>query len=71
MSVNPKFSFWFGVWTSILLLIASGSVKLTNVFPDQWIPYVTGWSMFLGAMNSVVLTALHGLSSDIAGPLSK
>lgn len=67
--ISPKVSFWFGVWTSVLLLVASGTVGLTNVFPHDWVPYVQGWASFLGAVNSVVLTALHGYSGATSGPL--
>lgn len=67
--VSNKFSFYFGLWTTILLLIASGSVHLDNVFPANWIPIVTAWSSFLGAINSAILTALNGYASNTAGPL--
>lgn len=67
--VSNKVSFYFGLWTTILLLVASGSVNLTNVVPADWIPYVQAWSSFLGAINSAILTALNGYASNAAGPL--
>lgn len=55
--INPRYSFWFGVWTTILLLVASGTVSLTNVFPDAWVPMIKAWA------------ALHGYSGAQPGPM--
>jgi len=69
--VNPKFSFWFGVWTTVLIGVAGGTVHLTNMLPTDWIPYVVAWSSFFAFVNSAVLTALHGYSGEAPGPLTK
>jgi hypothetical protein len=69
MQIDPKFTFWFGALTSILLTIGGGTLKLANVVPDAWIPTLTAWCMFLGTINSYVLTALTGYSSSAKGPL--
>ena len=70
MKVNPNISFWLGVITTIMIGISSGAVKLTNVVPTDWIPYVLGWTSLFAFVNSAVLTALHGVSSSQSGPIS-
>ena len=70
MGVNPAFSFWFGVFTSVLLVIGGSTISFTNLVPPDWIPIIKGWAMALGTVNSVILTALHGVSSSSPGPLS-
>ena len=71
MTVSPTISFWLGVGISIAIAISAGTLQLTNAIPDAWIPLVTGWSRVFAFSGSVVLTALHGISSDKAGPLTK
>lgn len=70
MKIDPKYSFIFGVFTSILLLVGGTSFGLTNMVPDMWIPTVKAWAMNLGAINSVILTAMNGYSSTGPGPLA-
>lgn len=67
--ISPKFSFWFGVWTSIIGLVGAGTVQLVGL-PDQWIPIVKTWALNFTAINSVILTALYGFSGNQAGPLT-
>ena len=69
--VSPTFSFWLGVAITIAIGIGGGSVSLTHVVPDQWIPTVQGWTNFIAFIGSAVLTALHGSSSNQSGPLVK
>lgn len=69
--VSARYAFWFGVWTNILLAIGSGTVVLTNVIPDGYIPRVTATALALALINSIALTALHGYSGDQSGPLVK
>ena len=69
--IDPRISFWFGVWTSILMLIGGGTVNLAHVIPDAWIPTINAWCVLLGAINSAVLTAMHGYSAPKSGPLTK
>lgn len=68
--ISPKFSFWFGVWTSLIGLVAAGTVQLAGL-PAEWVPLVKTWSLNFVAINNVILTALHGYSSSQAGPLNK
>ena len=71
MMIDPRVSFWLGVWTTILLMIGGGTVNLTHVVPDVWIPTINAWCVLLGTINSAVLTALHGYASPNSGPLTK
>jgi predicted benzoate:H+ symporter BenE len=68
--INPTFSFWLGVVTTIMIGIGGGTVHLTHMVPDAWIPSITAWAMFGAFVNSAVLTALHGMSSNQSGPLT-
>lgn len=69
MSIDPRFAFYFGVWTSVLLLVASGTINFTGALPELWVPIVTKWCGILGAINSTILTAASGYSSSKPGPM--
>jgi hypothetical protein len=68
--IDPRVSFWFGVFTSVLLLIASGTISLEGALPEAWVPVITKWCAILGAINSTILTAASGYSSNKSGPLA-
>jgi hypothetical protein len=68
MTVSPRLATIFGIWTSILLAIGSGMIKLTDTFPVEWQPKLVGWALFFGTINSMILTAFSGLSSPQSGP---
>lgn len=70
MQIDPKYSFWFGVFTSILLGLATGAVNLPSSIPHDIATQITGWCAFFGWINSVILTALNGYSSSKSGPLT-
>ncbi len=67
--VDPKFIFWFGVWTNVLTLIAGYGVGHAPEFVAQFAPAVQWFAALFAQVNSVVLTALVGVSSTKAGPL--
>ena len=67
MQIDPKYTFWFGVWTSILVGIAGGAVKFTNMIPDAYALRVVAWAAFFAFVNNIVLTGLSGLSSSKTG----
>jgi hypothetical protein len=69
MTIDPRIAFWFGVWTSVLLLVASGTINFTGALPDVYVPIITKWCAILGAINSTILTAATGYSGNKAGPL--
>ena len=69
VKVNPTFTFWFGVITTIMQGIASGTVHLSGLVPDYSIPYITGWLGLFVFINMTILTALHGFSTK-QGPLA-
>ena len=70
MTIDPKISFWFGVWTSILLLVASGTINFDGALPAAYVPLITRWCSILGTINSAILTAASGYSSSKPGPLT-
>src|SRR3954471_12100669 len=70
VSIDPKISFWFGVWTSIMLLVASGVINFDGALPAAYVPLITKWCSILGTINSAILTAASGYSSSKPGPLS-
>jgi hypothetical protein len=69
MQIDPKITFWLGVYTSILLGIATGAVHLPTNLPVILVQDITSWAAFLGWINTVILTAMSGYSSHNAGPL--
>jgi hypothetical protein len=69
--IDPKFTFWFGVWTNVLMLIAGYGVEHAPPLVAQFAPDVQWLAGFFSKVNGVVLTALIGLSSDKLGPLVK
>lgn len=69
MSIDPRIVFWFGVWTSILLGLATGSVHLPNTFSKDVADGILSWAAFMGWVNTMILTAATGYSSNRAGPM--
>lgn len=70
MSVDPKFTFWFGVWTNVLALLAGYSLQHA---PAAIAAYASDAQWYAGVIvqsNSLILTALAGVSSPKAGPLA-
>jgi hypothetical protein len=70
MTIDPRISFYFGIWTSILLLVASGTISFDGALPAAYVPLITKWCAILGAVNSTILTAASGYSSTKPGPLA-
>ncbi|SDD95906.1 hypothetical protein SAMN05216337_1017158 [Bradyrhizobium brasilense] len=69
MSVDPKFTFWFGVWTNVLALLAGYSLQHAPEAIAQFAPDAQWCAGVLVQVNSVILTALAGISSSKPGPL--
>ena len=68
--IDPRIVYYFGVWTSILLGIASaGTSFFDGALPAAYIPVIVKWCGILGFVNSVILTGGTGFSSSKAGPL--
>jgi len=71
MKIPPKAAFIFGLWTTLLLLVGGGTITLPLGIPHDWLDYIKSWCVFLGAINSTVLTAAAGWSGPGSGPLAK
>ena len=67
--VDPKFTFWFGVWTQVLLLVTGIGIEHAPAVVVQYAPDVQWVCGVLYKINNAVLTALVGISSTKAGPL--
>lgn len=68
MQVDPKFTFWFGVWTNVLLFSAAYGLDHAPALVLAYAPSVQ-WALgFFGKLNGVILTALVGISSAKVGP---
>lgn len=70
MKIDPVYTFWISLITTIAQGIASGTVHLTGLVPTEWIPYVTGWLGLIVFANMSFLTAMNGFSSAKQGPLA-
>lgn len=69
--IDPKYTFWLGVFVTIFTGIGGGTVHLTNMIPEGWIPTVTAWNNFLGFVGTAIMTTMSGMSSRAPGPLVK
>lgn len=69
--IDPKWVFYLGIAVTIEQGIGQGSVKLANVVPDTWAPFIIGWCTMLAFIGNIVMTALAGYSSKAAGPMIK
>lgn len=58
-----RFLFVFGVWTSILSLVAVGTVNFVGLVPADWVPMITKWALNLVVVNTTIQTALQGYPS--------
>jgi hypothetical protein len=55
---RDEFWYWFGVWTSVLLMIAAvGTSFFEGALPAAYLPMIIKWCAIFGAVNSTVLTA--------------
>lgn len=70
MQVDPKFTFWFGVWTNLLLFVAAYGIDHAPALIQQFAPSVQWFCGMIGQANGIVLTAMVGLSSRAPGPLA-
>ncbi len=69
MSIDPKYVTWFGVWTSILLMIAAaGPNFFDGALPATLIPVIVKWCAIFGAINNCIMTGGVGFSSNRPGP---
>lgn len=68
LAVDPKFTFWFGVWTNLILFTAGYGVEHAPAAVQIYAPAVQWVCGYLGQANGIVLTALAGLSSSKTGP---
>ena len=65
--IDPKFMFWFGVWTNVLMLIAGYSVDHAPAIVAQYAPAVQWLCGVSYKINGVILTAMAALSSSKTG----
>src|SRR5580693_6780950 len=77
VQVSPRFTFWFGVWTSLIVFVGSSpdqlqwvAVFLPAASGAKLIAGFAGACTFFGKINGIILTALVGLSSAGTGPLT-
>lgn len=68
--IDPRFAFIFGIVTTILQGVTSGTVHLSGLIPESAIPYATSWIGFIVFVNMTIMTAFAGLSSAKSGPLA-
>ena len=68
--IDPKVAFWFGIIVSIAVGVGGGTVSLTHIVPDAYIPTIQAVNNLVAFTGTVVLTALHGVSSNKPGPLT-
>jgi hypothetical protein len=52
-------NFWIALAVTIDTGVAGGTVHLTNMVPENWIPTVTAWGAFWAFAGTCYLTAVH------------
>jgi|SRR5882762_4671804 len=67
--IDPKFTFWFGIWTNLLVFIAGYGIDHAPTIIQQYAPSVQWVVGMIAQANGVILTALIGISSSKVGPL--
>lgn len=70
IKIDPKYTAIFGLFTTILLAIGAGAIALPLGIPHDWLDYIKSWALFLGTINSAVLTGGAAYSSVGRGPLA-
>ena len=70
LKFSPKATAAFGLWTTILLAVGAGAIALPLGIPHDWIDAIKSWCMFLGAINSAILTGGAAFSAAGTGPLA-
>jgi hypothetical protein len=70
MKVDPVFTFWLGLVTTVLQGVTSGTVHLTGIVPEAYMSTVTAWIGLIVFINMSIMTALTGFSSSKSGPLA-
>ena len=67
--IDPKWVVWLGVLVTVEQAIGQGTVKLTNVVPVDWAPWITAWCNLLAFAGTAIMTALSAFSSKAPGPM--
>ncbi len=70
MKVDPTTIFWISLFATIGQGIAGGTVHLTGLVPDAYLPVVTGWLSLAVFCAMSFLTAMNGFSSNKSGPFA-
>lgn len=66
MTINPWLLFGFQLGVFIAVGISQGTVHLTHMIPDSWIPAVIAWNGFIAFVGTGITTTLTamGLSTQ-------
>ena len=64
MPSNPKYTFWLGIIVTVCLAVGNGSLHLTHMIPESWIPTVVAWNAFIAFVGAAVMTAMAGINSS-------
>jgi hypothetical protein len=51
------------ILTTVMTGLASGTVHLTDMIPEQYVKRTQAWAGFFAFANSAVLTTLYGIKS--------
>ena len=70
MKVDPTTIFWISLFATVGQGISGGTVHLTGLVPEAYLPVVTGWLSLAVFCAMSFLTALNGFSSNKSGPFA-
>lgn len=46
---------WLGILVAVEIQIGNGSMSLSNMVPDAWIPFVKAWAANLGSIGALIM----------------
>lgn len=68
--IDPVVRFWIGIAVTVAIAVSGGTLTLTHVVPQDWIPIVTAWCSIIAFVGSAVLTTLNGLGTTAGSRLA-
>lgn len=57
---HPKWVVILGVIVTVEQAVGSGTIHLTHMIPDAWIPTAVAWNQSLAFVGTTIMTALAG-----------
>lgn len=70
MTLDPNIKFLIGIFITLCIGIAGGTVNLTHAIPENWVPAVEAWSGVIAFVGSSIQTTLQGFGTTAQSRIS-